>query len=81
MRLLRPGQRSETDRQANMSAILRELHLSGALSRSELVAHTGLTRSGIRAVISELATSGLVHEERPTPQGNPGRPSSIVRTI
>jgi predicted NBD/HSP70 family sugar kinase len=74
-----PGQRSETVRRANLSAILRELHNRGPVSRSELVTRTGLTRSAIRGLIGELAVSGLVSEERGTPQGNPGRPSPLVR--
>jgi predicted NBD/HSP70 family sugar kinase len=74
-----PGQRSETVRRSNLSAILRELHNRGPVSRSELVTRTGLTRSAIRGLIGELALSGLVSEERGTPQGNPGRPSPLVR--
>lgn len=74
-----PGQRSETVRRANLSAILRELHTRGPLSRSDLVARTGLTRSAIRALIGELVLTGLVSEERGTPQGTPGRPSPLVR--
>lgn len=75
----RPGQRSETVRRANLSAILRELHLRGPLSRSELVEHTGLTRSGIRAVLGDLVASNLVREERAASLGAPGRPSPVVR--
>jgi len=74
----RPGQRSETVRRANLSAIVRELHLGGAHSRSDLVAHTGLTRSGIRAVLRDLVTLELAREERATSQGAPGRPSPLV---
>ena len=37
-------------RRANLSAIVRELHERGPLSRSELVARTGLTRSAIRGL-------------------------------
>jgi predicted NBD/HSP70 family sugar kinase len=74
-----PGQRSETVRRANLSAILRELHNRGPVSRSELVTRTGLTRSAIRGLIGELALSGLVSEERGTRQGTPGRPSPLVR--
>lgn len=74
-----PGQRSETVRRANLSAILRELHTRGPQSRSDLVARTGLTRSAIRALIGELVLTGLVAEERGTPQGTPGRPSPLVR--
>jgi predicted NBD/HSP70 family sugar kinase len=74
-----PGQRSETVRRANLSAILRELHNRGPVSRSELGTRTGLTRSAVRGLIGELALAGLVSEERGTPQGTPGRPSPLVR--
>jgi predicted NBD/HSP70 family sugar kinase len=72
------GQRSETVRRANLSAIVRELHERGPLSRSELVARTGLTRSAIRGLIGELVAGDLVFEERAEPLGNPGRPSPLV---
>ncbi len=75
------GQRSETVRRANLSVILRELHTRGALSRSELVARTGLTRSAIRGLIGELAASGLVSETRAAPLGTPGRPSPLVSPV
>jgi hypothetical protein len=52
------GQRSETVRRSNLSAIVRELHADGPLSRSELVARTGLTRSAIRGLIGELGGGG-----------------------
>ena len=73
------GQRSETVRRANLSAIIRELHDRGALSRSELVARTGLTRSAIRGLIGELTAAGLASETRATSLGAPGRPSPVVR--
>lgn len=73
------GQRSETVRRANLSAIVRELHLRGPLSRSELGARTGLTRSAIRALIGELVTGELVVEEPALRLGTPGRPSPLVR--
>jgi predicted NBD/HSP70 family sugar kinase len=79
MRLDAIGQRSETVRRANLSAIVRELHASGPVSRSELVARTGLTRSAIRALIGEFVAAGMVAEERATPLGTPGRPSPLVR--
>lgn len=72
------GQRSETVRRANLSAIVRELHVRGPQSRSELVARTGLTRTAIRALIGELVAGGLVVEERGAPLGAPGRPSPLV---
>jgi predicted NBD/HSP70 family sugar kinase len=73
------GQRSETVRRSNLSAIVRELHLSGPQSRSELVARTGLTRTAIRALIGELVAGDLLVEERGPLVGLPGRPSPLVR--
>jgi predicted NBD/HSP70 family sugar kinase len=73
------GQRSETVRRANLSAIVRELHARGPQSRSDLVTRTGLTRSAIRSLIGELVAGDLVSEERAEPLGTPGRPSPLVR--
>ncbi|HEX7345187.1 MAG TPA: ROK family protein, partial [Candidatus Limnocylindrales bacterium] len=72
------GQRSETVRRSNLSAIVRALHLRGPLSRSQLVRHTGLTRSTIRSLIGELVRGGLLTERPNEPDGAPGRPSPIV---
>ncbi|HET9853035.1 MAG TPA: ROK family protein, partial [Candidatus Limnocylindrales bacterium] len=72
------GQRSETVRRANLAAIVRELHLRGPQSRSELVARTGLTRTAIRALIGELVAGDLYVEQRGAPVGSPGRPSPLV---
>ncbi len=75
------GHRSETVRRVNLSTILRELHGSGPLSRSELVARAGLTRSAIRALIGELAAGDLVIEGPAALDGTPGRPSPVVRVF
>jgi predicted NBD/HSP70 family sugar kinase len=72
------GQRSETIRRANLSAIARELHLRGAQSRSELGLRTGLTRSAIRGLIGELVAGGVAEEVRGGSAGLPGRPSPLV---
>ena len=72
------GQRSETVRRSNLGAIVRELHLLGPQSRSELVARTGLTRTAIRALIGELVAGDLLVEERGALGGAPGRPSPVV---
>ena len=72
------GQRSETVRRANLSAIVRELHLRGPQSRSELGLRTGLTRSAIRGLIGELSAGGVVVEARSGSAGLPGRPSPVV---
>ena len=73
------GHRSETVRRVNLSTILRELHGSGPMSRSDLVTRTGLTRSAIRALIGELAAGDLVIEGPAALDGTPGRPSPVVR--
>jgi len=77
-RPIESGHRSETVRRANLSAIVRELHVDGAQSRSELGARTGLTRSAIRRLIGELTVAGLVHESPAGRSGAPGRPSPVV---
>lgn len=73
------GQRSETVRRGNLSAIIRELHGHGPASRSALVARTGLTRSAIGRLIGEFVAAGFVTEEKAAPLGTPGRPSPLVR--
>ena len=75
------GQRSETVRRANLSAIVRGLHERGPLSRSDLVASTGLTRSAIRSLVGELAVAGFVTEAPAVRLGTPGRPSPLVRLV
>ena len=72
------GQRSESIRRANLSALVRALHADGPLSRSELGERTGLTRSGIRRLVGDLVAAGLVVEERGESLGLPGRPSPLV---
>ena len=79
IRPLAIGQRSETVRRANLSAIVRELHAHGPRSRSYLVTRIGLTRSAIRSLLGELLAADLVREERAALRGTPGRPSPVVR--
>ena len=75
----RAGQRSETVRRTNLSALVQVLHAEGPRSRSELVERTGLTRSAIRRLVGELVAAGLAVEEPAAPLGVPGRPSPLVR--
>jgi predicted NBD/HSP70 family sugar kinase len=67
-------------RRRNLSLMLRELHLSGPLSRSELASDLRLNRSTVASLVGELAARGLVWERSRTkglPQA-PGRPSPVV---
>mgnify|MGYP006102417251 FL=1 len=62
----------------NLARVLRYLHEDGELSRSDLVLLTGLNRSTIGALVSDLAEVGLV-EEVSGVGGSRGRPSLVVR--
>jgi predicted NBD/HSP70 family sugar kinase len=65
-------------RRHNRARLLRRLHESGAATRSELVAFTGLNRSTVGVLVSELAETGLVSEV-PGSAGQVGRPSLVVQ--
>ena len=54
------------------------MHRHGALSRSEIVARTGLTRGTIRGLIGELTHLGLVSEGSAAVLGSPSRSSLLV---
>jgi len=75
-----PGKGAATDqlRRHNLAAVLGHVHLAGPVSRSELVAATGLNRSTIADLIRELASLMLVAEGPGVAAAGPGRPSSLV---
>jgi len=72
----------ESVRRHNLSLVLRHLHQSGALSRSELGRTLGMTRSTIGELIADLRARGLVERGRPRPARCSGAsvPWSPVRT-
>jgi predicted NBD/HSP70 family sugar kinase len=65
-------------RRNNLSRLLRLLHVEGATSRADLTARTGLNRSTVRALVTELAEAQLVCESPPIGKGSAGRPSITV---
>ncbi|MBX3087978.1 MAG: transcriptional regulator, partial [Cryobacterium sp.] len=67
-------------RRENLATVLRLVHRSGSAgsSRSTLTARTGLNRSTIAALVTELASRGLVSETDPAVRSSVGRPSPIV---
>ncbi|HEY0259744.1 MAG TPA: ROK family transcriptional regulator [Lacisediminihabitans sp.] len=65
-------------RQHNLGTVLRLVHGTPGRSRSELTRVTGLSRSTIGALVSELSALGLVKEEEPREPTGVGRPSPIV---
>jgi predicted NBD/HSP70 family sugar kinase len=72
-----PGQQGAL-RRHNLSCLLREVHVHGALSRSELASRIGLNRSTIGSLVSELVERELVGERPPLDKPGPGRPSPLV---
>lgn len=73
----RPAARTTNEdvRQQNLSAVLQLVHGRGALSRSEIGARTGLTRSTVTALVQELLDLQVVCETSVKPTGRAGRPS------
>jgi predicted NBD/HSP70 family sugar kinase len=65
-------------RRHNRARLLRRLHEGGAASRSDLVAYSGLNRSTVGVLVSELAEVGLVTEVAGS-AGQVGRPSLMVQ--
>ncbi len=67
-------------RRLNRARLLRRLHEGGAARRSDLVAFSGLNRSTVGVLVSELAEAGLVTEAAGLP-GQVGRPSLRVEPV
>jgi predicted NBD/HSP70 family sugar kinase len=67
-------------RRRNLSRMLRELHVSGPLSRSQLAGALHLNRSTVASLTAELAARGLVweHSRAKDLAQTPGRPSPVV---
>ncbi|WP_405015198.1 ROK family protein [Kitasatospora sp. NBC_01539] len=76
---MKAGPSQEEIRQHNLGALLRHVHLGGPTSRTDLATRMGLNRSTILALVNDLNTVGLVHEELPRVTGRAGRPSLVVR--
>jgi predicted NBD/HSP70 family sugar kinase len=74
------GRTREDVRQFNLSIVLRMLHFSGSVSRSQLASISGLNRSTISDLVSELEELGLVTESEGVSKSSGGRPSHVVST-
>ncbi|MGO2110101.1 MAG: MarR family transcriptional regulator, partial [Pseudoclavibacter sp.] len=59
-------------RRQNLATVLTMLHLDGTLSRGEIGEATGLTRSTIAGLASELVELGLAVETESAPTGRVG---------
>lgn len=69
---------TEELRRHNLSTVLERLHLGGPLSRSELTNTTGLNRSTVADLVSQLTALGLVVEGPGVATPGPGRRSPLV---
>jgi len=65
-------------RRHNLSRLLTLVHREGAQSRAALTRRTGLNRSTIAGLVTELVALGLVSETGPTAPAGVGRPSPLV---
>jgi len=74
------GATQDEVRRSNLSLVLTLLHRRGALSRSQIVATTGLNRSTVGTLVTELTEAGLVREVA-GPAGTIGRPSLVAEPI
>lgn len=72
------GTHLDAVRRHNLASVLRIVHREGSLSRSALTKATGLNRSTVGGIVSELVDNALVREEEPVGSKRVGRPSPIV---
>lgn len=75
----RSGRGHDSVRRHNLSAVLELVHHSAGVSRSQLTLDTGLNRSTIAALVSELVDLELVVEADPVVRNQVGRPSPVVQ--
>jgi predicted NBD/HSP70 family sugar kinase len=64
-------------RRHNFGRLVGLLHVNGSMSRADLTRLTGLNRSTVGALTTDLAHAGLVREHAPVGRGV-GRPSIVV---
>jgi predicted NBD/HSP70 family sugar kinase len=68
----------DPSRRNNLALITSLVHHGGMLSRAQLTIKTGLNRSTVGTLISQLVALGLVYETAPTGEAQVGRPSPNV---
>jgi predicted NBD/HSP70 family sugar kinase len=65
-------------RRHNLASVLRLVHARGSITRTELARETGLNRSTVAAIVSDLERRDLVHESPPDGPRGVGRPSFVI---
>lgn len=74
----RSAKRQSDVRGHNLALVLREVHLRGRVTRAELTDSSGLNRSTIAGLVTDLQEMGLVVDRRPGGGTKAGRPSHLV---
>ncbi|WP_245933706.1 ROK family transcriptional regulator [Arthrobacter livingstonensis] len=74
-----PDAPAELSRSSSLSRLLTLVHRHGVLSRARLTKLTGLNRSTVSVLVSQLVAGGLVVEAAPAAGAQVGRPSPEVR--
>lgn len=72
------GRNLDGVRRSNLATVLGLVHRSGAASRAQITALTGLNRSTVAALVAELVDLQLVVENGPETTNRVGRPSPVV---
>ncbi|HXH35615.1 MAG TPA: ROK family protein [Plantibacter sp.] len=72
------GSGLDSVRRHNLGRIVELVHRGGVQSRSALTKATGLNRSTVAALVTELASTGIVVESVPVGPQGVGRPSPMV---
>lgn len=76
---MRPALQHAGMRASNLALVLGELADAGPLSRAQLAARTGLTKSSVSGLVADLVDAGLVAEAAGgTPAGDRGRPAAVL---
>jgi predicted NBD/HSP70 family sugar kinase len=70
--------RPDAIRRHNLALILSHVHRDGELTRAELTARLGVSRSTVGALVADLTALGLVEESVPSGGDRVGRPSHVV---
>ena len=65
-------------RRQNLSALLRQVHATGTISRAVLGQTLGLSKTTIAELVSELEAAGLVDRVGNEQKAGAGRPSQLV---
>lgn len=72
---------NEQTRRRNLSTVLTLLHRRGSRTRAELTRQTGLNRSTVGGLVTELADLGLATETQSSVPGTVGRPSPRAKAV